>query len=206
MIVHKLLSIWLGSTASNTGFASDSGMYHDTEYPGTCTAVIWVSASCWRGDTNQCVQQSRDWSLKITRSDTVYTILEEFPALPHSTTYQTLSGVDASLVPWRRKSVHVKRQWGMMSLQVTMAWSELNLQRGDYKEFGELCLVSLGYGKPRQSFIFKQPGALHKASWMAKLLYTIKISLLDTHMDTHIRTSPRDHYSDGSYWLIMALL
>ena len=49
------------------------------------------------------------------------------------------------------------------------------LKRDDYKEFAELCLVFLG-GKDKINF--RKPGALHKACWMAKLLYAIKICLL----------------------------
>ena len=48
--------------------------------------------------------------------------------------------------------------------------------RGDYKESLELVLVCLGCSIPT-TFTFKKPGALHKARWMAKILYGLKIFL-----------------------------
>jgi len=53
---------------------------------------------------------------------------------------------------------------------------QLDLHRYDYHEFVELCLVFLG---GNDTINFKRPGALHKARWMAKLLYSIKICLLE---------------------------
>ncbi len=48
--------------------------------------------------------------------------------------------------------------------------------RGDYKELTELSLLYLS-GKCSENYQFNQPGALHKARWMAKLIYSIKILL-----------------------------
>ena len=56
---------------------------------------------------------------------------------------------------------------------------ESDLRRDDYREFVELCLVYLG---AEQSIKFKRPGALHKARWMAKLLYAIKMCLLEAEI------------------------
>ena len=47
--------------------------------------------------------------------------------------------------------------------------------RDDYKECIELVLVTLGY--PPSNFSFKKPGALHKARFMAILIYSLKICL-----------------------------
>jgi hypothetical protein len=54
---------------------------------------------------------------------------------------------------------------------------EKDQARDDYRELVELTLVCLGiqpYGKP---YTFKYPGAYHRARWMAKILYSIKIYL-----------------------------
>lgn len=56
----------------------------------------------------------------------------------------------------------------------------VNHQRDDYKEFAELCLYFL-CGAPTQ-YTFRRPGALHKARWMAKLLYAIKIVCLENQL------------------------
>ena len=55
-------------------------------------------------------------------------------------------------------------------------------QRGDYLEFTELCRIFLTFGQ--HLITFKLPGALHKAKWMGKLLYSIKICLLEKHIET----------------------
>ena len=49
--------------------------------------------------------------------------------------------------------------------------------KGDYWELVELSLLYLG--DTNVSFkSFKKPGALHKARWMSKVFYSIKIVLL----------------------------
>ena len=53
---------------------------------------------------------------------------------------------------------------------------EYDHKRDDYKEFADLCLVFLG---DKDQINFRKPGAVHKARWMAKLLYAIKICLLE---------------------------
>lgn len=47
--------------------------------------------------------------------------------------------------------------------------------RGDYEEFLELAVIFLGGYIP--NYKFKPPGALHRARWMAKIIYCIKIFL-----------------------------
>ena len=47
--------------------------------------------------------------------------------------------------------------------------------RCDYKELVELTLL---YLSGDTNYTFNRPGALHKARWMAKILYSIKIVLL----------------------------
>ncbi|KAL7639231.1 UNVERIFIED_CONTAM: hypothetical protein RMT77_010765 [Armadillidium vulgare] len=54
----------------------------------------------------------------------------------------------------------------------------LGSTRGDYQELIELSLLLVTKGSEPQQFSMKHPGALHKARWMAKLLYTIKMVLL----------------------------
>ena len=50
--------------------------------------------------------------------------------------------------------------------------------RDDYRELLKLWMISLGHKQPGGKAIsFIQPGALHRARWMAKLIYSIKIFL-----------------------------
>lgn len=62
---------------------------------------------------------------------------------------------------------------------LNLAQSELPIRRDDYLEFIELCVFFLNGDTVGQDVQFKQPGALHKARWMAKLLYSIKICLFE---------------------------
>lgn len=48
--------------------------------------------------------------------------------------------------------------------------------RGDYKEFLELAYIFLG-GIPAKGIIFKTPGAVHHARWLAKSIYCLKMFL-----------------------------
>ena len=47
--------------------------------------------------------------------------------------------------------------------------------RDDYCEFKDLSLVFLGAAD--DELHYRRPGALHKARWMAKLIYSLKIAL-----------------------------
>ncbi len=48
--------------------------------------------------------------------------------------------------------------------------------RDDYCELLELTIIYLG-GTPERGIHFRQPGALHRARWMARIIYAIKICL-----------------------------
>ena len=63
---------------------------------------------------------------------------------------------------------------------IAIAAEEVEFLRDDYKEFTELTLLYLASEK--HAVTFKRPGALHKARWMAKLIYTLKIALCQTQI------------------------
>ena len=59
----------------------------------------------------------------------------------------------------------------------------LEFRRGDYREFVQLCIVYLGVpGVVPSPVTFQRPGAMHKARWMAKLLYTLNLALMEQHI------------------------
>ena len=67
--------------------------------------------------------------------------------------------------------------------------------RNDYKIFYVLCEILLK--QKSDNIHLNQPGALHKARWMAKLLYSIKIILLKNHVFAQPRGSvfnSEEHY------------
>ena len=72
-------------------------------------------------------------------------------------------------------------------IDVCEQFSEQKKYRGDYTELVELTLKFLDANKrSKKNTSFKQPGALHRARWMAKLLYAIKIDLLSTKIEAEL--------------------
>ena len=59
--------------------------------------------------------------------------------------------------------------------------------RGDYKELVQLSLLYLS-GEVSEGYRFAHPGALHKARWMAKLIYSIKIVLMSEKIQRELRS------------------
>ena len=53
---------------------------------------------------------------------------------------------------------------------------EFQQPRNDFKEFLELSLIYLGE-IPARGIHFQAPGAMHKARWMVKIIYCIKMWL-----------------------------
>jgi len=101
---------------------------------------------------------------------------KHFDVLPHSSD-QRLSTFDSS-----QFSEEAKVRLAEFRARVpTLSKLRLLYQRGDYKEFAQLCILFLGGSE--EVVTFKRPGALHKARWMAKLIYSIKISLLEKYIN-----------------------
>ncbi len=106
---------------------------------------------------------------------------------------------------WNRVCTSLRDKWNLLPQESSSQWSRYipgnteqpllgNLRaelvrcakevtdhnRGDYHEFVQLCLVFLDAdGEEQTAVTFQRPGALHKARWMAKLLYTLKLALME---------------------------
>ncbi|XP_053180548.1 uncharacterized protein LOC128364085 [Scomber japonicus] len=66
---------------------------------------------------------------------------------------------------------------------VRCAKEVIDYKQNDYCEFVQLCLVFVDTdGEEQTPVTFQRPGALHKARWMAKLLYTFKLALMEQHI------------------------
>jgi hypothetical protein len=59
---------------------------------------------------------------------------------------------------------------------VTGHAEKVSLPRDNYKEHNELSLIAMGE-KPPARFVFRKPGAIHKARWMAVAIYGLKMYL-----------------------------
>ena len=69
-------------------------------------------------------------------------------------------------------------EWQQKAIAVAKA--VVQHRRDDYKEFIELCLLYLN--DDDRQVKFRRPGAVHKARWMAKILYAIKMVLLEQQL------------------------
>ncbi len=67
--------------------------------------------------------------------------------------------------------------------------------RKDYRELVNLILLYLGEIDSQESYTFKSLGAMHKAQWMAKLLYALKVDML--HKQTTDKLPEGCIYSQG---------
>ena len=65
---------------------------------------------------------------------------------------------------------------------VALAEAVVKYQREDYAEFTELSLLYLD--NDRRSFKFGRPGAMHMARWMGKILYAVKMVLLEQQIQS----------------------
>ena len=62
---------------------------------------------------------------------------------------------------------------------VSVATDVTEFLRDDYREFTQLFLVYLGAA---DEVTFRRPEALHKAHWMAKLIYSLKLAVNEAHI------------------------
>ena len=99
---------------------------------------------------------------------------ENFDKLTHS----DISALDFPLID---------EQLADMKNEITQLYKMLVKQKftqGDYKELVTLVLLYLSDDKGQNFGNFNRPGACHKACWMAKLLYAIKMVLLQPQLIT----------------------
>jgi len=92
----------------------------------------------------------------------------------------------SELEPYNSKSVDVQVRSIVNSLRANAIQtakcaidSGKYRDRDDYMEFTKLCLIYLDFPNVTEAVKLNRPGALHKARWMAKLLYTMKMCLLE---------------------------
>ena len=53
----------------------------------------------------------------------------------------------------------------------------ISFKRDDYREFAQLCVLYVGAGESPARL--QRPGAMHKTRWMSRLIYTLKLALLE---------------------------
>ena len=78
--------------------------------------------------------------------------------------------------------------------------------RGDYKELVKLTLLYLGDPAAKKNFAsFNKPGVMHKARWMSKILYAIKLDLLGSKLSMNLKGNILLKYINLRYWVFKTL-
>ena len=153
------------TTSANTG-AQTAGcisMQHVLNRP-----LLWIACRHHVGE----VVLSHVWdALKIEASKSPDVSLftrfkEQFATLTHSDIQ--IKDIPECLKTKREAIISLCRDYSLLK----------NLHRGDYKELVSLTLLYLNADEDGHEVKFQKPGALHKARWMSKLIYSIKIDLL----------------------------
>lgn len=67
--------------------------------------------------------------------------------------------------------------------------SQLNYPREDYREFLFLAAVLIGL---ETKYVIRKPGALHRAHWMVKAIYSLKIELLFDGNESVLKLTARE--------------
>ena len=153
------------TTSANTG-AQTAGcisMQHVLNRP-----LLWIACRHHVGE----VVLSHVWdALKIETSKSPDVSLftrfkERFATLSHTDIH--IKDIPECLKTKREAIISLCRDYSLLK----------NLHRGDYKELVSLTLLYLNADEDGHEVKFQKPGALHKARWMSKLIYSIKIDLL----------------------------
>ena len=172
----NIVNMTFDTTASNTGSVTAACVSIQQKLD---RALLW---SACRHHVGEIILTHifQDLKVEISKSPEVSLFSrfrKHYDLLPH-TSDQPLSRFDScSLSDAAKEHVIVLKTEALQKAQ-----SEQPIRRDDYLEFIELCLVFLDGLEEGKVITFRRPGALHKARWMAKLLYSIKICLLEQHI------------------------
>lgn len=165
----SIVNMVFDTTAANTGHVTAACV---TIQQHLNRALLWSGCRHHIGEVvlTQVFNDLRIETSKSPESCLFLRFRKRFDALPQNTAlYQLDTSQYSAKASKLVKSLKDNASSILQSLET--------FQREDYKELMELCLLFFG-GKERISF--KRPGAVHKARWMAKLLYAIKICLLES--------------------------
>lgn len=84
--------------------------------------------------------------------------------------------------------------WKDNAIEFATAQLEKYQPRDDYRELLELSIIFLG-GTPGRGIRFRYPGAIHRARWMARAIYSIKMWLFRNQYEPLQRLGHQDHGS-----------
>lgn len=173
---ESVVNMTFDTTASNTGHVTAACV---TVQKQLGRALLW---SACRHHVGEIILSHVFDDLKIEASKspdvTLFTRFRknfQMLTVPSKSTDEKLSRLN--LTSFNHEALQIVDTCRTSVLQ--LAKSEVLLRRDDYREFAELCTVFLDGETEDHPVTFKRPGALHKARWMAKLIYSIKICLFE---------------------------
>lgn len=172
----NIVNMTFDTTASNTGSVTAACVSIQQKLG---KALLW---SACRHHVGEIILTHVFQHLQIETSKspevTLFSRFRKHFDLPPHTTDQPMSKLDPGFFTGAAKDVVTVLKGEVLQ----KAQTELSIRRDDYLEFIELCMMFLDGVEEGKVITFKRPGALHKARWMAKLLYSIKICLLEQHI------------------------
>lgn len=166
----RIVNMTFDTTSSNTGHLSAACIAIQNKLQ---RAVLW--SGC-RHHIGEVILSHVFNDLKIEASKspdvTVFTrVRSNWDLLPHSSEH-------ADHFRPEDHSAQAQELLATMRDETTACIAEVTeFLRDDYREFAEMSLVFLNTAKG--DVHFRRPGALHKARWMAKLIYSLKIALTE---------------------------
>ena len=168
---NSIVSMVFDTTASNTGHVTAACVCLQQALG---RPLLWAACRHHVGEV-MLTQIFTDLKIEVSKSPEVSVFSrfrKHFESVRHISK-ENLTLFDSSSYSDETKAL--VQEWRSEALQLATASTQH--QHDDYKEFSELCLLYLD-GLKYTDFSLKRPSALHKARWMAKLLYSAKIVLL----------------------------
>jgi len=165
----RIVNMTFDTTSANTGHLSAACIAIQEKLQ---RAVLWSGCRHHIGEV-LLSHVFNDLKIEASKSPdiTVFTRLRSnWDLLPHSSE-QSLLFQPSSHSPKAQEILATMR-----NETIACATKVTEFLRDDYREFAELSLLFLG--APLEVH-FRRPGALHKARWMAKLVYSLKLALAE---------------------------
>ena len=172
----KLLTEWKCAD-SVIGMVFDTTSANTGHLTGGCVSIqrdlgrplLWLACRHHVGEV-VLDQVWTDLNIETSKSPEV-TVFSRFKANWERISYNDIDNLSLATIP---PEFQQKREDLISQCQLLLQQSFV---RCDYRELVQLSVLYLS-GQPEEGFRFYRPGALHKARWMAKLIYSIKMVLL----------------------------
>ena len=168
-----IVSMCFDTTASNTGPLTAACVTIQLKLG---RALLWSACRHHIGELI-VAHVFRDLKIEVSKSPEVSVFQRlrlNWESLPHEgvPTVQLSRFDDSAYCEAAQMVLHELRVAGRLAAQ-----SSIDLRRDDYKEFAKLCDLYLSDDDAHVNLM--RPGAIHQARWMAKVIYAIKLVLLE---------------------------